>query len=265
MSESVLCEVDARGVATITLNRPEKRNAFDDAMIASLTGLLLDLRARGEVRVIVLTGAGSAFSAGADLGWMRAMAEYSEEDNIEDALRLAELMSVLNHLTLPTVARINGHVFGGGVGLVACCDIAVADPDARFALSEVRLGLVPAVISPYVIAAMGTRNARRFFLTGEAMSARKARRVGLIHEIAKPRLLDEAVEHQVKMLLAGGPLAIRESKELIAMVAGSTESAAEVITRRTAEIIAQLRVSDEGQEGVSAFLEKRPPDWSRTR
>jgi methylglutaconyl-CoA hydratase len=250
-------------VATVTLNRPEKRNAFDDAVIARLTDALLDLRARDDVRVIVLTGAGSAFSAGADLNWMRSMAAYSEEDNIEDALRLAELMSVLNHLTLPTVARVNGHVFGGGVGLVACCDIAVADRDALFALSEVRLGLVPAVISPYVIAAMGTRHARRFFLTGEAMTARKARRVGLIHEIAKPSRLDEAVEHQVGMLLAGGPLAIRESKELIAMVAGNTESAAEVITRRTAEIIAQLRVSEEGQEGLSAFLEKRPPDWSR--
>ena len=264
MSESVLCEVDPRGVATITLNRPEKRNAFDDTLIARLTDTLLDLRARDDVRVIILTGAGSAFSAGADLNWMRSMADYSEEDNVEDALRLAELMSVLNHLTLPTVARVNGHVFGGGLGLVACCDIAVADREALFALSEVRLGLVPAVISPYVIAAMGTRNARRFFLTGEPMSARKARRVGLIHEIAKPSRLDKAVEHQVGMLLAGGPLAIRESKELIAMVAGSTESAAEVITRRTAEIIAQLRVSDEGQEGLSAFLEKRPPDWSRT-
>ena len=264
MSESVLCEVDPRGVATITLNRPEKRNAFDDTLIARLTETLLDLRARDDVRVIILTGAGSAFSAGADLNWMRSMADYSEEDNVEDALRLAELMSVLNHLTLPTVARVNGHVFGGGLGLVACCDIAVADREALFALSEVRLGLVPAVISPYVIAAMGTRNARRFFLTGEPMSARKARRVGLIHEIAKPSRLDKAVEHQVGMLLAGGPLAIRESKELIAMVAGSTESAAEVITRRTAEIIAQLRVSDEGQEGLSAFLEKRPPGWSRT-
>jgi methylglutaconyl-CoA hydratase len=264
MSESVLCEVDPRGVATITLNRPLKRNAFDDTLIARLTETLLDLRARDDVRVIILTGAGSAFSAGADLNWMRSMADYSEEDNVEDALRLAELMSVLNHLTLPTVARVNGHVFGGGLGLVACCDIAVADREALFALSEVRLGLVPAVISPYVIAAMGTRNARRFFLTGEPMSARKARRVGLIHEIAKPSRLDKAVEHQVGMLLAGGPLAIRESKELIAMVAGSTESAAEVITRRTAEIIAQLRVSDEGQEGLSAFLEKRPPGWSRT-
>ena len=263
MSESVLCEVDPRGVATITLNRPEKRNAFDDTLIARLTSLLLDLRADGEVRVIVLTGAGSAFSAGADLNWMRGMAAYSEEDNFEDALRLADLMSVLNHLPLPTVARVNGHVFGGGVGLVACCDIAVADRDALFALSEVRLGLVPAVISPYVISAIGTRHARRFFLTGEPMTARKARRIGLIHEIAKPSRLDEAVEDQVGMLLAGGPMAIRESKELIAMVGGNTESAAEVITRRTAEIIAQLRVSDEGQEGLSAFLEKRSPDWSR--
>ena len=263
MTESVLCELDPRGVATVTLNRPEKRNAFDDALIARLTETLLGLRAQDEVLVIVLTGAGSAFSAGADLNWMRSMAEYSEEDNIEDALRLAELMSVLNHLSVPTVARVNGHVYGGGVGLVACCDIAVADRDALFALSEVRLGLVPAVISPYVISAIGTRHARRFFLTGEAMTARKARRIGLIHEIAKPSRLDEAVADQVGMLLAGGPLAIRESKELIAMVAGSTESATEVITRRTAEIIAQLRVSDEGQEGLSAFLEKRSPDWSR--
>jgi methylglutaconyl-CoA hydratase len=265
MSEPVLCAVDERGVATLTLNRPEIRNAFDHVLIARLTELLLELRTRSDIRVLVLTGAGTAFSAGADLNWMRSMVEFSEENNIEDALRLAELMSVLNHLRIPTVARVNGHVFGGGVGLLACCDIAIADRDALFALSEVRLGLVPAVISPYVIAAMGARSARRFFLTGEPMSARKARRVGLVHEVASPKRLDEAVDHQVSMLLKGGPAAIQECKELIAMVSGSTESAAEILTRRTAEIIAQLRVSEEGQEGLAAFLEKRPPDWSEPR
>jgi len=265
MSEPVLCAVDERGVATLTLNRPDIRNAFDHVLIARLTELLLELGARKDVRAVVLTGAGTAFSAGADLNWMRSMVEFSEEDNVEDALRLAELMSVLNHLRIPTVARVNGHVFGGGVGLLACCDIAVADRDALFALSEVRLGLVPAVISPYVIAAIGARHARRFFLTGEPMTARKARRVGLVHEVARAKRLDEAVEHQVGMLLKGGPMAVRECKELIAMVAGSTESAAEIVTRRTAEIIAQLRVSEEGQEGLSAFLEKRSPEWSETR
>jgi methylglutaconyl-CoA hydratase len=261
MAENVTLELDPRGVATVTINRPEVRNAFDAALVARLTDVLFDLKTRKDVRVVVLTGAGRAFSAGADVNWMRAMASSSEEDNLEDALRLADLMSLLNALPFPTVARVNGDAYGGGVGLVACCDIAVANNEARFALSEVRLGLVPAVISPYVVAAIGERNARRLFLSAEAMTAKLARRVGLVHEIARPTMLDAAVDHQIGMLLKGGPNALREAKELIFMVEGGGASADEALKRRTARLIAEVRVSPEGQEGLAAFLEKRAPAW----
>lgn len=261
MNDKVLLDVDDRGVATLTLNRPEVHNAFDSALISRMTQLLVEIKSREDARVVVLTGAGSSFCAGADVNWMRSMARFGEAENLEDALHLADLMSLLDSLPLPTVARVNGHAFGGGVGLVACCDIAIANQDACFALSEVRLGLVPAVISPYVLAAMGERHVRRFFLTGEPMHAKVARRIGLIHEIAQLNCLDRAVEDQVQMLLRGGPVALRESKELVFMVEGGGVSADEALKRRTAQIIAQLRVSEEGQEGLAAFLEKRPPAW----
>jgi methylglutaconyl-CoA hydratase len=263
MAKNVLLEVDHRGVATLTLNRPEVHNAFDAALVLRLTELLIELKSRPGVRAVVLTGAGRAFSAGADVNWMRSMGACSEDENVEDALHMADLMSLLNSLPLPTIARVNGHAYGGGVGLVACCDIALASSEACFALSEVRLGLVPAVISPYVIAAVGERNARRLFLSGEAMNAKLARRVGLVHEIAKPNKLDDALEDQLGMLLKGGPNALRESKELIFTVEGGGISADVALKHRTAQIIAQLRVSDEGQEGLAAFLEKRPPEWLR--
>lgn len=263
MDNNVLLAVDRRGIATLTLNRPAVHNAFDAALVARLTESLVGLKERGDARIIVLTGAGRSFSAGADVHWMRSMAGCSEEENIEDALHLADLMSLLNSMPLPTVARVNGHAYGGGVGLIACCDIAIASNEARFALSEVRLGLVPAVISPYVITAIGERNARRLFLSAEAMDAKLARRVGLVHEIAKPNKLDDALEHQLGMLLKGGPNALRESKELIFTVEGGAISADEALKHRTAQIIAQLRVSAEGQEGLAAFLEKRAPKWVR--
>ncbi|MFU8895585.1 MAG: enoyl-CoA hydratase-related protein [Gammaproteobacteria bacterium] len=263
MAKTVLLEVNRRGVATLTLNQPKVHNAFDAALVARLTDMLFEIKSRKDIRVLVLTGAGRSFSAGADVGWMRSMASCSEEENLDDALHLADLMSLLNSLPLPTVARVNGHAFGGGVGLVACCDIAIASNEARFALSEVRLGLVPAVISPYVIAAIGERNSRRLFLSGEIMNAKLARRVGLVHEVAKPNKLDAALEHQLDMLLAGGPNALRESKELIFTVEGGGISADVALQHRTAQIIAQLRVSDEGQEGLAAFLEKRPPAWQK--
>ncbi|MEJ2514346.1 MAG: enoyl-CoA hydratase/isomerase family protein [Gammaproteobacteria bacterium] len=264
MSDNVLISVDPRGVATMTMNRPEVHNAFNVEMVSALTEALVDLKGRPDVRVLVLTGAGKSFSAGADVNWMRSMAGFTEDENTEDALHLADLMSLLNGMPMPTVARVNGHAFGGGVGLVACCDIVIASHEARFSLSEVRLGLVPAVISPYVINAIGERHARRFFLSGEAMSVKVARRIGLVHEIAKDRKLDDAVEDQVGMLLRGGPEALRESKELIFMVAHHGESAHEALKRGTARLIAQLRVSPEGQEGLSAFLEKRRPAWLKS-
>ncbi|NGP53939.1 enoyl-CoA hydratase-related protein [Thioalkalivibrio sp. XN8] len=261
MADNVLLELDRRGIATLTLNRPEVHNAFDAALVQRLTELLVAVKERGAARAVVLTGAGRSFSAGADLNWMRAMAACTEEENFEDALQLADLMALLNSMPLPTVARVNGHAYGGGVGLLACCDLVLASNEARFALSEVRLGLVPAVISPYVIAAIGERNARRLFLSGEAMNAKLARRVGLVHEIAKPNRLDAALEDQLGMLLRGGPVALRESKQLIATVTGHQLSADDALKRRTAEIIAQLRGSAEGQEGLAAFLEKREPAW----
>lgn len=263
MANNVLFEIDARGVATLTLNRPEVHNAFDAALVARLTQLLVEIKSRDDVRIVVLTGAGRSFSAGADVSWMRSMAACSEEENVEDALHLADLMSLLNSLPLPTVARVDGHAYGGGVGLIACCDIVLASSEARFALSEVRLGLVPAVISPYVIAAIGERHARRLFLSAEAMNAKLARRVGLVHEIVKPNKMDEALDDQVSLLLKGGPIALRESKELIFTVAGGGISADDALKHRTAQIIAQLRVSEEGQEGLAAFLEKRAPTWLR--
>ncbi|MGH8378989.1 MAG: enoyl-CoA hydratase/isomerase family protein [Gammaproteobacteria bacterium] len=261
MTDNVLLSIDPRGVAALTLNRPEKHNAFDDAIIAELTAKLIQLNNDQNVHVVILTGAGKSFSAGADLNWMRSMAKFSEEENIEDALKLAELMDVLNNLRKPTIARVNGAVYGGGVGLVACCDIAIAADTARFALSEVRLGLVPSVISPYVIAAIGAHQARRYFLTADAISAQEAKEIGLVHEVVTAEKLDEALEKEIGLLLKGGPKALSAAKELIAGQVALSTSARRNLHTKTANIIAQLRVSEEGQEGLNAFLEKRPPEW----
>jgi methylglutaconyl-CoA hydratase len=263
MTHTVLLTKDTRGVTTLTLNRAEKHNAFDDAIISELTDKLVKLDNDKSVRVVVLTGAGKSFSAGADINWMRASAQYDEARNIEDALKLAELMSTLDGMRIPTIARVNGAAFGGGVGLIACCDIAVASTAAKFSLSEVRLGLVPSVISPYVIAAIGAQNARRYFLTADAITADKAREIGLIHEVAEPEKLDAAVEREVALLLKGGPKALTAAKNLIAGQVALSTSARRNLRSKTANIIAQLRVSKEGQEGLSAFLEKRLPNWTK--
>jgi methylglutaconyl-CoA hydratase len=261
MTDHTSLDTDSRGVATLTLNRPDKRNAFDDTIIAELTQKLVQLNSDKSVRVIILTGAGKSFSAGADIHWMRSMTNYSEEENIEGALALAELMAVLDHLGKPTIARVNGAAFGGGVGLVACCDIAVGTPHARMALTEVKLGLVPAVIAPYVVRTIGPRQARRYFQTAEVMDAETARALGLLHEVVAEEMLDARVAAFVNALLAAGPRALMAAKALVAMSAEAGESAADLLKRRTAELIAQLRVSEEGQEGLSAFLEKRKPEW----
>lgn len=252
---------DKRGVATITLDRPDVHNAFDDHLIAELTELLGRLDDDQGVRAVILTGAGNTFSAGADMNWMRAMASFSREENIADALRLASLLERLNGLSKPTIARVNGHAFGGGVGLIACCDIAVASSQAKFALTEVRLGVLPAVISPYVVAAIGERQARRFFLTADRMDAVTAEYIGLIHRHVSPDELDEAVEQEIRALLAAGPEALAVCKKLIAMVADPSGTRGETLKRRTAEMIADRRASAEGQEGLSAFLEKRKAAW----
>jgi len=261
--QSVLQSIDANGVATLTLNRPEVHNAFDDHLIVQLTHKLRELDHHASVRVVVLAAGGKSFSAGADLNWMKRIARYSEAENIRDAVALAGLMRALNTMTKPTIARVQGSAFGGGVGLVACCDIAIAGSAAMFSLSEVRLGLIPAVISPYVIAAMGERNARRYFLTAERFDAQEALRVGLVHSVVTDGELDAAVSRIVGELLNGGPKAIAASKELIAHVTGRPID--HVLAEETATRIAQIRVSPEGQEGIAAFLDKRAAAWTKTK
>ena len=246
------------GIATLTLDRPEVHNAFDDRLIGELTSALGQLAEDASVRVVVLTGAGKTFSAGADLDWMRGMARASEQENLADSLKLAALMRTLAFLPKPTLARVNGSAYGGGVGLVACCDIAVGVEPAKFSLSEVKLGLVPAVISPYVVAAMGARAARRLFLTGEVFEAPEAWRLGLLSHCVAADDLDETVERQLHWLGKGGPQAQREAKALALRMAGDTPERAREVDAENAALIARLRVSPEGQEGITAFLEKRP-------
>jgi methylglutaconyl-CoA hydratase len=247
-------------VATLRLNRPDVHNAFDDVLIAALTAELRRIDLLPQVRVIVLAASGTSFSAGADLNWMRRMATSSRVENLRDALALAGLMRTLDGMTKPTVARIQGAAFGGGLGLVACCDIAIAGSTAVFSLSEVRLGLIPAVISPYVIAAIGERAARRYFLTAERFDATEARRIGLVHEVVDGSALDEAVAKVVGQLLQGGPQALAAAKKLIADVGRRPMS--DALADETAQRIAAIRVDKEGQEGLAAFFEKRGPDWT---
>lgn len=246
------------GEAVVTLNRPDVHNAFDDALIARLHACLDQLAGREEVRAVVLAGAGKSFSAGADLGWMRRMAGYTEAENRADAERLAGLMHRLDTMPMPTVARVHGAAIGGGVGLVACCDIALASTAASFALSEVRLGLIPAVISPYVIGAIGPRAARRYMLTAERFDASEARRIGLVHQTVEPGQLDDLVKTVADALRLGGPNALAETKRLALDVGGAPSAA---VRADTAARIARLRASPEGREGVAAFLEKRKPGW----
>jgi len=256
---NLLLAIDPRGVATLTLNRQERRNAFDDAVIAELGEALAKVGADPAVRVLVLTGTGAAFSAGGDLNWMRRMAGYGEAENYQDAMRLAAMFRALNDMPKPTVARVNGAAFAGGVGLICCCDVAVAAADAKFAISEARLGLVPATICPYVVAAIGARAARRYNLTAEIFGAGDALRIGLVHEVVEPAALDDAVARIVAELLAGGPNAQARAKSLIAETADRPVTAA--VMELTARTIAQARASPEGREGVTAFLEKRKPAW----
>lgn len=261
MSEAtILTEIDDRGVATLTMNRPEVHNAFDDHFIAAMTQTLADLENNDKVRVIRLAASGTSFSAGADLDWMKRMAGYSRDENLADAKGLAELMRRLNACTRPTVALVQGAAYGGGVGLAACCDIVLATRRASFCLSEVKLGLIPAVISPYVMAAIGEKACRRYFLTAEPFDAAEARRLGLVHEVLEDEeLLAAAADRIIFMLLRNSPQAITAAKNLIAAVAGQPLSSG-LIDDTAARISAQ-RASAEGKEGVAAFLEKRKPGW----
>ena len=247
-------------VGVVTMNRPERHNAFDDALIAELTEAFRSMEAEDGVRLVVLSGAGKSFSAGADLNWMKRMAGFSLDENRRDAMGLAALMRTIAHFRKPTIARVHGAAYGGGVGLVACCDIAVAAQTASFALSEAKLGLIPAVISPYVIAAIGERAARRYFLTAERFDAAEAWRLGLVHELAaNDSDLDQKLGEIVDALLLCSPAAQMEAKALIRAVSGRPVTSE--ILQDTAERIAKVRASPEGREGVAAFLEKRRASW----
>jgi methylglutaconyl-CoA hydratase len=256
----LILQTDVRGVATLILNRPEKHNAFDDVLITDLLQFLDNIEHDKSIRVLVLRAQGKSFSAGADLDWMRRMADYDFEQNIADARQLARLMYRLNRLNKPVIALVQGASFGGGVGLIACSDIAIASSDAIFSLSEVRLGLIPSVISPYVIAAIGSRAARRYFLSGERFDAARALQLGLLHEVVEPETLDVSLEQCIDALLISGPGAQAAAKELIQHVKGRAID--ESLIEETARRIAEVRACDEAREGLNAFLEKRKPDWN---
>ncbi|MEM1110446.1 MAG: enoyl-CoA hydratase/isomerase family protein [Pseudomonadota bacterium] len=259
MSEVVKVSSDARGVFTVSLERPDKHNAFDDAIIAALSKAFEDIASTSSARVMVLSAAGRSFSAGADLAWMQRMAGYSVDENLRDARALAAMLAQLNTLPVPTIARVQGAAFGGAVGLVSCCDMAVGSERAAFCLSEVKIGLIPATISPYVVAAIGERASRRYFTSAERFDAEEALRLGLLSQLVDGASLDAAIEALIEQILANGPLAVRAAKRLVAEVADAPIDAKLIDT--TCHRIADIRVSSEGQEGLAAFLDKRQPGW----
>lgn len=259
--QTLTSTTDNRGVLTLSMDRPQVHNAFDTVMIRELTAALQLADQDETTRVVVITGSGSSFSAGADMNWMRSLKDASLEENQHDALQLAKLMRTLNYLSKPSIARINGAAFGGGLGLIAACDITIAVDSARFGLTEARLGLAPAVISPYVFRRIGEGNARRYFLSGERFGARQAKDIGLIQQYVAAGQLNDTVEDMIRALLKGGPLAVAQCKQLAFAVAGHSAKSQQTLDEYTAKLIAGLRVSAEGQEGLAAFLEKRKPAW----
>jgi methylglutaconyl-CoA hydratase len=258
-SGHVLFSVDRYGVATVTLNNPDKHNAFDDKIIAQLTVIFMELAKRDDINVMILASTGKSFSAGADLGWMKRMASYSYEENLSDANALAHMLSALNFLPQTTIAQIQGAAFGGAVGLASCCDIVIASNKASFCLSEVKLGLIPATISPYVVNAIGQKASRRYFQTAERFFADKAQQLGLVDEIVNLEELENTVNNMVVTLLNNGPQAVRQAKKLALDVAYQDINLE--LLSMTSERIASIRVSDEGQEGLTAFFEERPANW----
>jgi len=247
------------GVARVTLDRPEIRNAFDDALIRELQAAFERLESDKAVRAVVLAGSGPAFCAGADLNWMKRMAGYGYDENLADAQALATMLATLDRMPKPTIARVHGPAFAGGTGLVAACDIAVGTPEAKFCFSEAKLGLSPATISPYVIRAIGERMAQRYFLTAEVFEAQEALRIGMLSVLVPAPDLDSAIGSLLKHLLAGGPEAHVKIKDLIRIVA--RRQIDEALSAETAKRIAEIRVSPEGREGIASFLEKRKASW----
>jgi methylglutaconyl-CoA hydratase len=246
-------------VARVILDRPDVRNAFNNIMISEVADVFREINSRKDLRVVVLTGEGESFCAGADLNWMKDVLAYTYEENLEDSKKLAGMFHLMFTCPLPTIARVNGPAIGGGCGMAAVCDIVIASDKATFSLSEVKLGLVPACISPYVIRRMGDKNCREYFLTGERMEAGKARESGLVNEVVPADKLDEAVNSRVSQLLSSGPDALAWCKQLLAKAPDIPE---DQVGNYTAEVIARLRMGDEGQEGMRAFFEKRKPKWS---
>lgn len=246
---------EANGVATVTMNRPEVHNAFNAELIAEATELFRALAAK-PLRLLVLTGAGTSFCAGADLNWMRSMKTWSEEENFKDSKKLAGMFRALNELPFPTIARVNGHALGGGAGLVACCDFVLASEKALFGFTEARLGLLPAVISPYVMAKIGESQARAWFLSGERFGAAEAQRMNLVHQTVPLEKLDETLEALKKSFLLAGPHAAREAKSLVFRVRVSQD-----VEDETCRRISKIRIGSEGQEGMRALLEKEKPNW----
>lgn len=257
--EKIITKIDSRGVAKVTLNNPSKHNAFDDYMINQLSNAFTAIAENSDVRLMILASEGQSFSAGADLDWMKRMAAYSYEENLEDAKALAGMLKMLSEMPQPTIARVQGAAFGGALGLISCCDIAVAATTASFALSEVKIGLVPATISPYVIAAIGERYAKRYFMTAERFDGNTALQMSLVHETVEEQQLDKKIEQVVCSVLNNGPEAVAAAKQLISTVSGNTIDSS--LIEHTCEVIAGIRVSAQGQEGLSAFLEKRQPNW----
>ena len=256
--DSINVDFDNRGVATVTLCREQKHNAFDDQMIQSLIEIFSEI-ANSSAKVMLLAARGKSFSAGADLGWMKRMIEYDYDENLRDARALAHMMKMLNTMPMVTIAKVNGGAFGGALGLICCCDIAVGSEKSMFCLSEVKMGLIPATISPYVVAAIGQRAARRYFQTAEFINAQQALRIGLLSELVNSEELDMAVENLIKQLLKNGPDAIKAAKQLISDV--DQQIISDELIEETSKRIATIRTSDEGQEGLQAFLEKRAANW----
>ena len=255
----VITDIDDHGVAQVRLNNPDKHNAFDDEIIGELTEAFVAIVDNSNVRVMVLGSEGKSFSAGADLEWMKRMASYSYDENLRDASALALMLKTLNEIPQPTIARVQGAAFGGAVGLVSCCDMAVAASAASFSLSEVKIGLVPATISPYVIAAIGQRAARRYFVTAERFDAHRALQLGLVNEVVDAEQLDQEIDRLINTLLANGPEAVTGAKQLVFDVADKPID--QQLIDATCETIAAIRVSEQGQEGLQAFLERRKPQW----
>jgi methylglutaconyl-CoA hydratase len=249
-------------VATVTLNRPDVRNAFNEDTIAEITRVFQQVALMDDVRAVVLAANGPAFCAGADLNWMKKMAGYSHDENRADALKLAEMLRTIYQCPHPVIASVQGDCYAGGMGLVAACDIVIVSETANFCLSEVKLGLIPATISPYVIKAMGEQAARRYFVTAERFNAQEAYRIGLAHEVVAPDAVADVNPAVLKAMTANSPNAVRQAKRLVREVVGAGVSDALLLD--TAERIAEIRASDEGREGVASFLEKRKPRWLTT-